>query len=434
MIKINLRNSHSRLLVTAALPVGLMAAGIASAFAASVTVTGANGTPGAPGQRGGAGGSATAKATSSGTSNSATAIGGNGGPGGPGRMYYYPPGAGGVGGAASSTATALSANGSASAAATSTGGNGGLGGPPIYPCHVSCIGGRGGNGGPATSSATASSSTGSASAKANSTGGVGAFWDSVGGTAFAKSDAKNANGEVITTASAPGGGVRTSPSALTAAGVGSVSLAGANITPGRVFSNAILVPGDFGAGAMSDAALNGQPQYEATAVFDFTTSKSETLYLTLPSDNFVGTGFEVTLEIFANATNPIPTFSQTLSSLSGLGAAELFFASHPLLLGVGSHSIKLDYLLNYTSGTPYSPGYGLDFTYDFASSAVAATPIAAALDLRVGSPPAGIPEASTWAMMLIGFAGLAFAGYRARVRTAIVKKHDVTDENGMAAI
>ena len=66
MIKINRRNSHSRLLVTAALPLGLMAAGIAPAFAASVTVTGANGAPGAPGQRGGAGGSATATATSSG--------------------------------------------------------------------------------------------------------------------------------------------------------------------------------------------------------------------------------------------------------------------------------------------------------------------------------------------------------------------------------
>jgi PEP-CTERM motif len=34
---------------------------------------------------------------------------------------------------------------------------------------------------------------------------------------------------------------------------------------------------------------------------------------------------------------------------------------------------------------------------------------------------AAIPEPSTWAMMLVGFAGLAFAGYRARVRPALVK-------------
>jgi hypothetical protein len=34
--------------------------------------------------------------------------------------------------------------------------------------------------------------------------------------------------------------------------------------------------------------------------------------------------------------------------------------------------------------------------------------------------PTGIPEPSTWAKMLIGFADLAFVGYRARVRPANV--------------
>jgi hypothetical protein len=32
-------------------------------------------------------------------------------------------------------------------------------------------------------------------------------------------------------------------------------------------------------------------------------------------------------------------------------------------------------------------------------------------------PPIPTPEPSTWAMMLIGFAGLAFAGYRRALRT-----------------
>jgi len=31
----------------------------------------------------------------------------------------------------------------------------------------------------------------------------------------------------------------------------------------------------------------------------------------------------------------------------------------------------------------------------------------------------GTPEPSTWAMMLIGFAGLGFAGYRASRRTGM---------------
>jgi hypothetical protein len=34
------------------------------------------------------------------------------------------------------------------------------------------------------------------------------------------------------------------------------------------------------------------------------------------------------------------------------------------------------------------------------------------------SDPTAVPEPSTWAMMLLGFAGLAFAGYRSRGRTA----------------
>jgi hypothetical protein len=39
------------------------------------------------------------------------------------------------------------------------------------------------------------------------------------------------------------------------------------------------------------------------------------------------------------------------------------------------------------------------------------------VSLRLGSTP--IPEPSTWAMMLIGFAGLGYAGYRrARVPRA----------------
>ena len=42
-----------------------------------------------------------------------------------------------------------------------------------------------------------------------------------------------------------------------------------------------------------------------------------------------------------------------------------------------------------------------------------------------------IPGLSTWAMMLIGFAGLAFVGYGARVRTC---ERIVTDESGTAAI
>jgi hypothetical protein len=304
----------------------------------------------------------------------------------------------------------------ATATATSAGGAGGAGGRNF----AYGIGGPGGSGGAASSSATASNTNGPASATATSIGGnggpggLGGLYASTGpagaaGAAQAKSDAKNSHAEVVTTASAPGGGAGTS-SAVTAAMVGQGNVALANITSGRAVSNAILIPGDFGAGAMS-AGLGGQPQYEATAVFDFRTSKSEPLYLNLRSDTLAGTGFGIALEIFANAMSSTPTFSYPFSSLAGLGRAQSFFASHPLPLVAGNQSVKLEYLLNYTPGTPYSPGYGFDFTYDFASSAVAATPIAAAFEFPV-SQSSTVPEPSTWAMMLVGFAGLAFAGYR----------------------
>ena len=45
--------------------------------------------------------------------------------------------------------------------------------------------------------------------------------------------------------------------------------------------------------------------------------------------------------------------------------------------------------------------------------------IVAAIDLPAGAAPPtpGVPEASTWAMMLLGFAGLGYAGYRRSRRT-----------------
>jgi hypothetical protein len=141
--------------------------------------------------------------------------------------------------------------------------------------------------------ATGVARAGDVQANAAATGGVGA----TPGTAVAKSDAKNSHGsKAVTTASAPGGGAGTSPSALTLAGVGSgnVALASA-FTPGQVVANAVLTPGGgtFGVGAMSAAYGGlGPLQYEATADFDFTTSTAEKLYLNLDADNFSGIGFD----------------------------------------------------------------------------------------------------------------------------------------------
>jgi hypothetical protein len=87
--------------------------------------------------------------------------------------------------------------------------------------------------------------------------------------------------------------------------------------------------------------------------------------------------------------------------------------------GIAKRSpIEIEYSLTYNSGMAAASGDGFGFTYAL-----------------VDPPPAvAIPEPSTWAMMLVGFVGLAFAGYRARVRPAVVKKRGAADENGKAAI
>jgi hypothetical protein len=337
MTKTNCRHSVPRLLLATVLPLILLAAGAMPADAGSVTVTGANGATGAPGKPGGAGGSATATATSSDPSNSATATGGNGGTGGPGGDYY-PTGAGGAGGRASSTATAASTNGSASAIATSTGGNGGRG---------SFAGGPGA----ASAAASASSTESSAAASANS---------------------RNSYGTALAAASAPGA---SSASALTKAAVGSGAESLMPNAAGQAVSNAVLTPGGaaIGVGAMSGGYGGaGQAlQYEATAVFDFTTSTAETLYLNLVANNVSGIGFDrLVLKVTVDGTEHAYAFS----TFGGSGGAKAFFAAHALDLGApaaGSQSIEVVYVLHYKSGTSAAAGAGFGFTYDLSTTPVA---------------------------------------------------------------
>jgi hypothetical protein len=187
---------------------------------------------------------------------------------------------------------------------------------------------------------------------------------------------------------------------LTAAGVGSGSVALATaFTPGQAVSNAALTPGlltpggqaIIGVGAMSAAYGGLAPTtYEATAVFDFTTtSASEALDLNLLSEQVVGIGFDSQdLQVALDG-----------NSLTGSGGAETFFTADQFALGTvsaGSHSVSLTYDLTYNSGTQAVVTDGFSFTYEL-----------------VDPPVASVPEPSSWAMMLVGFAGLGLVGYRA---------------------
>jgi hypothetical protein len=386
---------------------------------------------------GGPGGPATATATTTNiktgsASATANATGGTGGLGGAPRAAFSPHAPGGPGGAATATSSASGA-GLVTSIATAHGGDGGrIGGLPFtdgtggaatsaasgqstgggaVDVAASASGGAGGAaaGGAARAYATGLALTGSVQANASANGGESGVTP---GTAFAQSDAKNSSGEALTTASAPGGGAGTSPSASTAAGVGSVSLTPANITPGQAVSNAIRTGPYIGEGAMSAGYDGlGPLQYEATATFDFKTSASETLYLNLLSDQVSGIGFDsLELLVLVDGTTRIQRV------FSSSGGAETFLATDPSLgtIAAGSQfqSIEIEYFLDYKSGTSAVIPNGFGFTYELAPKRFTLMTATAALDFAAATLTA-IPEPSTWAMMLIGFAGLACAGYRA---------------------
>ena len=145
-----------------------------------------------------------------------------------------------------------------------------------------------------------------------------------------------------------------------------------------VFGTAIL-----GANYASDGESLA---YSAAATFDFG-YRGEVL-LGLIGDQQSGSGFQ-SLEFYVQANGAtIQDWSFTdLSSANG------FFQNHVIDLGWYSGP-TVDMTVGYNLIANGSGGFGFDFA--------------------VGDPPgaSAVPEPATWAMLLIGFAGLGFAGYR----------------------
>jgi hypothetical protein len=63
------------------------------------------------------------------------------------------------------------------------------------------------------------------------------------------------------------------------------------------------------------------------------------------------------------------------------------------------------------------PGYRIGFQVPEAFKSVVVSTVPSAFEFAVTT---GVPELSTWGMMLAGFAGLGLAGYRRNVRTRLV--------------
>jgi hypothetical protein len=194
---------------------------------------------------------------------------------------------------------------------------------------------------------------------------------------------------VTTTSQSPGGGPA---SASTKAGLGSGVPGGLiTIQSGQSAAYAAMTPGGgYAVGAISAGyGGSGEPlTYTAKADFAFATTAPEELYLTLLDNNHTGGGFDsLELKIDVNGSDYLTLDTDSLSFAAG------FFSDNQLDLGAlgrGNQTIDLFYTL-----TASEAGVGFGFTYNLAA-----------------------PESSTWAMMLLGFAGLGYAGYR-RARAGV---------------
>ena len=281
----------------------------------------------------------------------------------------------GAGGAAAASSTATSTgSGSVSSSVTAVGG----------------AGGDGAKGGDA-SAASAATSRGSASVSASAGATAGQGGDPGSGAASAKSTAQNASGAVVTTAQSPAAlsfNQLGAASAMSAAAVGAGAPVLAPLAAGQTVSNATLTPGSqtIGAGAMSAAyGGTGEPlTYQSVADFNFVTSAPEQLYLNLLDNDAAGVGVDQ-LELRIDASGTL--FDYVFSSLAD---AETFFYRDPLdlgAIGAGNQVVDISYWL-----TASEPRAGFGFDYELS--------------------PHAIPEPSTWAMMMLGFVGLCFVGYR----------------------
>jgi hypothetical protein len=124
--------------------------------------------------------------------------------------------------------------------------------------------------------------------------------------------------------------------------------------------------------------------YQQNATFTFDAIGGPFL-IDLLGNNSLGNGFDSALfQIFDNGN----LFQS--QSFNDLASAQAFFSNNNLIdiqLGAGPNNIQLAFNETMSSGE----GFGFDYA---AAGAVS-----------------GVPETSTWAMLLIGFAGIGFAAY-----------------------
>ena len=441
--------------------------------------------PGDDGQSGGGGGAAVANAGGidpiASTLNTATAFGGGGGKGGDLFVNRGAAGFGGPGGAARATAATTIISGSSEADATSTGGSGGSSGFAFVTSPVFFA--NGGQGGAATASATASTGGGNVTASALATGGNGGVGDGGGGgggDASASSTARTTgSGGALSSANATGGeagggfdipglaGNATAGADASAAG-GGKAIATAVATVGfgelvepvaKATSNAVTANGAM-AQALSTAAVQtpfpgsgpfvGQASSTAKTSFEGVSAQSSEM-----NTSSFGSGSTTTAEAIAQGGSgafdlsaaiatalPDKVYATTLiggaSNVADalLGRRDEIFGTADQLAGAATSTFDFrfqgDLLLGViegfdfdiiVNGAPiFTGGSVTDGVINLGSN------FGPNIDLTIegnGTFAIGgvVPETSTWAMLLLGFAGLGLVGYR-QMRGPSRRRHE----------
>ena len=206
-------------------------------------------------------------------------------------------------------------------------------------------------------------------------------------------------GQVVTGGNSPVGGPA-SATAMASVG-GSAALPLPPLTAGQTFSSGVLFPasGLAGAGAMS-AAYGGQGEtltYSVSADFTFNEPLTGDLMVDFLSSDSSGDGFDsLTLKVTDAGGVSLGDFA-----FGTLAQVQAFFNDNREDLGAfgmnGGTSVDLTMTL-----TASAANAGFGFTYDSFASPPGG-----------GGSPTPVPEPSTWAMLLLGFGGLGWAGYRA---------------------
>jgi hypothetical protein len=98
--------------------------------------------------------------------------------------------------------------------------------------------------------------------------------------------------------------------------------------------------------------------------------------------------------------------------------------NHPSVVFYDANHVFLDRLyVDETNSAPYFFGFQSDSNnIKYVDIFPLSTPFSATLDnftYEIVSTVTGVPEPSTWAMMLVGFAGIGFAAHRQRAQTRL---------------